>query len=73
MLLMLAKHALVKWRGLERQRLQPMVGFSCVLFAFMTYLAVAMREFCPLGESFSAVCFSTWGIPMFWGEFFFFL
>lgn len=70
MLLMVTKHALVRWRGAgaERHRSQPMVGFSCVLFAYMTYLAVAMREFCPVGESLSALCFSTWGIPMFWGE-----
>ncbi|CAN0161935.1 unnamed protein product, partial [Ectocarpus sp. 12 AP-2014] len=67
MLVMVIKHALVKWRGVESQREGKAVGFSCVLFAYMTYLAVAMREFCPIGQSFSTLCFSTWSIPMFWG------
>ncbi|CAN0250236.1 unnamed protein product [Pylaiella littoralis] len=67
MLVMLAKHALVKWRGLESHRERGAVGFSCVLFAYMTYLAVAMREFCPVGESLSMLCFSTRSIPLLGG------
>ncbi|CBJ33566.1 conserved unknown protein [Ectocarpus siliculosus] len=63
MVVMVIKHALVKWRGVESQREGKAVGFSCVLFAYMTYLAVAMREFCPIGT----LCFSTYSIPMFWG------
>lgn len=68
MLLILIKHVAVRWRGLEGHREGKMVGFSCVLFAYMTYLAVAMREFCPAGESFSTLCFTTRSIPLFWGE-----
>lgn len=68
MLKILIKYALVHWRGMESQRAGRGVGFSCVLFAYMTYLAVAMREFCPVGEAFSTLCFSTWSIPLFWGE-----
>ncbi|CAN0411714.1 unnamed protein product, partial [Hapterophycus canaliculatus] len=67
MLVMLAKHALVRWRGVQGQREGLAVGFSCVIFAYMTYLAVAMRQFCPAGASFSSLCFETWSIPMFGG------
>lgn len=67
MLVMLVKHALVKWRGNQAQREGKAVGFSCVIFAYMTYLAVAMRQFCPMGEGFSTLCFETWSIPMFGG------
>ncbi|CAN0541300.1 unnamed protein product, partial [Laminaria digitata] len=45
LLVMVVKHFLIKWGGMESHRRGMAVGFSCVIFAYMTYLAVAMREF----------------------------
>ena len=67
-LVMLIKHFMIKWGRVENQRQGKAVGFSCVIFAYMTYWAVAMGQFCPLGPSFSTLCFNTWHIPMPGGE-----
>lgn len=65
MVVIVAKYFLVKSRGSEAQRIGKAVGYSCVLFAHMTYLAVAMGRFCPIGEG---LCFDTWTLPMPGGE-----
>lgn len=57
---------LVKKKGMESLRRQMAVGFSCVLFAFLTYAAIFMDEFCPLPDP--DVCFKTWGVPIFGGR-----
>lgn len=46
---------------------QKAVGFSCVLFAYITYAALVMNEFCftPFGQS--EYCFETWRVPIFGG------
>lgn len=62
---MLIKHALMKRRGADIKPAQKAVGFSCVLFAYMTYSAVAMNEYCPFGSA--SRCFKTWKVPILGG------
>ncbi|CAM9819485.1 unnamed protein product [Scytosiphon promiscuus] len=62
---MLIKLALVKRNGASSDPERKALGFSCVLFAFMTYAAVAMDEYCPLGNG--GHCFKTWRLPIFGG------
>lgn len=67
MLLVIAmQHYLVRRRGLERHRDSRAVGYSCVLFALMTYAATVQHEFCPL-PFYHDVCFSTAFLPTFAG------
>lgn len=50
----------------EGQREQTGLGFSCVLFAFGTFSAVGMSDFCPLGGTTS--CVKRWRLPRWDGE-----
>lgn len=68
MLLLVIKYFILRWGGPERQRQGKAVGFSCVLFAYMTYLAVAMGSYCPFGPGSAELCFKTYFVPMPRGE-----
>ncbi|CAM9819415.1 unnamed protein product [Scytosiphon promiscuus] len=60
---MLIKLALVKRNGASSEPERKALGFSGVLFAYMTYAAVAMDEYCPFGNA--SRCFKTWRLPIF--------
>ena len=53
---------LVKKRKMEERRGQLSLGFSCVLFACITYGAVLKDEYCPFPNQ--NMCFKTRGIPI---------
>lgn len=62
----LIKLVLVKCKNAEGQREQRSLGFSCVVFAYMSYLSVVMRQFCPFGGS--SLCIATREVPLWPGK-----
>ena len=58
---MATAHLLVFRMGRESQRTQSAVGFSCVLFAWLTFASVRSKSFCTMPL---LPCFSTFALPL---------